>query len=661
MAPTQMSTRRLRMSGRFGDVTLVPRMAVLQLEEEDALRFLARLDDPGCAAAVRALVRDHLGEDVSSEHAIAVVARMLARGELIAIELDDDASGGMPPSAAEQDWDEIPSLSELLPRQPPDSPPPSSPRRTIDVEVVDYTGIPFAGATLQARYADSTLETVVLDEHGRWHRSDLSAASAVTLVLPEGLELAFDGRREKPRDAAASNSAELHVARGAASTLALATDRSHRIVVDPPVAQPTMSMPASLFPSDSAFPLPGIVHLVTFAQELVDGDPDARIGLFGHADTTGDADANKQLAERRAAAAYALLTGEYATFDAVARAEPWPMASYQVMLRVLGCNPSAIDGEGGVQTAAAIAEFCRAYNRDTWHDEGRARVFGTIPASDTLDETTKYAIVDAYHAELSGRLDANRFIGPRHMGCGEFNPLGADHAQNRRVTLAIYGADAPADSDFPCRANDVAACEIDEGGSFRCRFYRERIRESGVREDLDPFWDLQWLSTATGKAHMSALTHFADTNDATFVVRRLRRDASVDADSGTGPAPEDGTEIARLGGLIRGGVAYALWPYPDGDDPFDAQAWFRPTPGGLLREYLPYHFTVAAHGAWGLSDAPSFPLASMSLAAPGSGLAFGLAPNGDVLLLDEAELADAKKARVSSLRLQARRTGGFER
>ncbi|MBC8070068.1 MAG: hypothetical protein IAG13_17145 [Deltaproteobacteria bacterium] len=624
---------------------------VLSPGEDEALALVrAALAESSEVDALRRYFGER-GADADADELARLLARELASGALVAIATDDGLTQGMWSPSEHDDWDDIPSLSELRP---------SETNHSLTLEIVDYTGLPYAELEVFVRDASGEARRVVLDDRGRWSADDLIGPGAVAVDLPPRMQLPPRMLRAQPLQGFVGGSADVPVTRQPRRPLSLRLDQAHRVVVQAPVAQPTTSFPSTLFASESSFPGPGIAHFIRYAQELTDRDLDARIGIFGHTDTTDDVQSNKLLAERRAQAAYALLTGEYEPFAAVAATEQWGLGVYQSMLRVLGCNPGAIDGEPGVQTSLAVNVFRRDYNRDAWHRGGRPRVFGTLPEGDELDAATLNAIVDAYHAEMSGRVKPARFAGPKHVGCGELNPIGDSHADNRRVTLAIYGADAPDAADYPCSAGDAAACQVDEGGVFRCRFYRERIREQSVTHELFPFWDFEWLRTHSGKAHLSVLTHLADTNDARFVVRRARPEADAQ-DSGDGPAPTDGREIAVVPGLIRNGVAYALWELGV-VDPFAVSKWFDDAASGsLLREYAPYFFTVAAHDAWGRGAPPSYALERVTLSDASGPWAVGLTPPGDIVLVAPAELAAAEDRRVAAVRVPARATGAFQR
>ena len=313
----------------------------------------------------------------------------------------------------------------------------------VSIELLDHRGVPFAGLEITMLHADGRRDPIILDDLGRHTARGVAKTNHTKVYWPQRLELSAEAKKRPGLDGFQRGADDLPVPRrpnGGPLNLAH-MDRHYRMVVDAPPTSPTVSYASSLFTSASALPTHAIGDLGTRAQELADRDPAARFGVFGHTDTSDDANANKQLADRRARAVFGVLTGDWNEFHAAIEGEDPLLAACQMMLRVLGCNPTAIDGEPGEQTSLALASFRRAYNADTWHNEGRARAYGDLPEGDGLDDATKQALLDAYHAELSFKLDPSRFHGPKHMGCGEFNPL-EKLADSRRVTLAIYCADA---------------------------------------------------------------------------------------------------------------------------------------------------------------------------------------------------------------------------
>jgi len=530
----------------------------------------------------------------------------------------------------------------------------------VSIEVVDHKGVPLADLALTLVMPQGERRSIVLDRAGRYRAADVPEPGTIMIVWPERLEppqhgAYMDGFVVGPDDVSIPREA---IALGP-KPLRLA--RHHRFVVMPPALHPTLSYPSSIFAIESALPTAAISDITKVAHESADRDPVVRFAIFGHTDLRDDAEANKLLADRRARAVFGVLTGDWDEFRAAVEDEPLPRAAYQMMLRVLGCNPTAIDGESGEQTAIAVASFRRAYNADAWHDEGRARAYGDLPDGDALDDATKLAIVDAYHAELAGKLDAGRFIGPKHAGCGEFNPLGDRDVDNRRVTLAVFGQSAPKDEEFPCVHGDAGACQIEGDGVFTCRFYRERIAEKDIEHELSAFWDFDWMRTTTGKTHLSAMTHLPDSNDVKFVVRVVEGGRQPEDDDGRGAAPVHGEVVAELNGLIRVGVAYALWDHGDGYDPLDQEHWFRrpwetDADNLWLAAYRPPVFSIESGGFWGFSGGPGIGIARVAEKVEAQGRAAAVLADGKIVLMVRSAVGAKSAVRVTAAVIPGMRT-----
>lgn len=633
---------------------LVPAWAVRQWDADAAYVLLAAAvrDDPAQARALCDLAAARGCGATDIDAALRFVAELIGNGSLVALEMPERRSGLRPSmgGTAAPRWDDVRPLAELAETR----------TSWVSIEVVDHTGVPFADLALTLVMPDGERRAIALDAAGKHRAEDVPDPGTLMIVWPERLEPpksathmdGFVARADDvsiPRQAIASGPRPLRLA------------RHHRFVVMPPASHPTISYPSSIFAIESALPTAAIHDVTTISQESADRDGSVRFAIFGHTDLRDDADANKLLADRRARAVFGMLTGDWDEFSAAVEDEPLPLAAYQMMLRVLGCNPTAIDGEGGAQTSIAITSFRRAYNADAWHDEGRARVYGDLPEGDALDDATKRAIVDAYHAELAGKMDPGRFIGPKHVGCGEFNPLGDRDVDNRRVTLTVFGQGAPRDEEFPCKHGDAGACQIEGDGMFTCRFYRERIAEKDVPHELSAFWDFDWMRTTTGKTHLSALTHLPDCNDAKFIVRVVEGGRQPEDCDGHGAAPKHGEVVAELDGLVRAGVAYALWDHGDGYDPLDQEQWFRrpwetDADNLWLAAYRPPVFSIECAGWWGFSGGPGIGIARVGEKLEGEGRAAAVLADGRIVLVDRGAVGAKSAVRVTAAVIPGMRT-----
>jgi len=396
----------------------------------------------------------------------------------------------------------------------------------------------------------------------------------------------------------------------------------------------TLTVSGTRFAFDSAFPIPSVTAPLRLAVETLEDEPDRRITIFGHTDASGSADVNKRLSDRRAKAFVALLTSDLAMFDEIAASEGWGLAVYQAMLRSLGPNPGPIDGQYGKLTRKAILGFQDEYSRGVFHrDSNLPARSSSLALSGELDEPTKAALRDAYVANLGGAISPTRLLGPGHAGCSEFNPIGANAREHRRITLALFaGEQAPASTDFPCVEGEASACPLDGTNSRRCPFYRDVVDEpddaSFAGEDL-PFFDFQWLKGSDTRTHLSAITVLPDDSDVTFTVYRSREQpfpTVPDAGRGTAP-PEPGELEVEIAGTVKGGIAYAIWEHATAASPFAIARWLpdldvefelteddsnepmgdaEGTSRALLATsgFSPPLFRVTSGNLWGLSSPP---------------------------------------------------------
>jgi hypothetical protein len=643
--------------GNGSSYAIVPDAARVRWTEASAREVIEiAIGDAGQRDALLEVARALGATSLDDGEIVRVLARALVDGTLVAFEAPQ-VSTGRPITRSDRGV------------SPPTRPARARATAWVSFELVDHEGTPFAGRVIDFEHADGRLDSVTLDPRGRSPRISTTNEGGIHVHWPKRLETEIDAPHV---DRFAIAADDLSVAFLPTGTTRVGLNRHSRIVVAAPPRQPTATFPSAIFGSASALPMPAVADVVARAVETCDRDRSARIGFFAHCDIDGSVAANKDLSDRRAQAVFAMVTGDWPLFERALASEPLPAARAQALLRALGCNPTAIDGEPGEQTALAIRAFRRGYNDDAWHDEGRSRAYGDLEDGSTLDDATCKALLDAYHAEYSGRLDPGRAYGPRYAGCSEFNRLGESQADHRRITLVVYGNDAPLAGDFPCTMHDSGACKIDGGAGdkphFTCKFYRDRIGEVNVDHELTPFWDFAWLRTLTNKAHLSALTCLPDADNVEFIIARGR--SSLDAEEcGRGEPPTASTVVAKLRGVIRDGVAYALWAFGD-EDPFDVEAWFRKAaPGALLREFEPFYFMIAGQGFWGKSAPPSYRLSEMTLGgAPDRDTSLALRTDGTLLLLRATESSgvaaesdpQSKNLRIAALTGLRLRVDAFE-
>ncbi len=235
------------------------------------------------------------------------------------------------------------------------------------------------------------------------------------------------------------------------------------------------SIPGVTFEFDKSFVRPSVVDHLAALQAALKKHPAAKVLVFGHTDKVGSETYNKALSERRANSVYAFITNDVNTWEQLYTAENWGIKSVQEVLADLGgpYHPGLVDGKSGPKTEAAIKNFQK--------DNG-------LVVDGVAGPNTRKKLFMAY---MSGKHDikltADDFLDPKHIGCGEFNPViqteEANEA-NRRVMFYLFDAKRP--PSFPCKEGDVCPCKkqmtppkpryVD---TFACSFYDSVAKDCG--------------------------------------------------------------------------------------------------------------------------------------------------------------------------------------
>ena len=516
----------------------------------------------------------------------------------------------------------------------------------VSIEVLDYRGVAFSGLELTLIHCDGQRDRIVLDGLGRFTAKRIAVPGPTMVRWPASLETSEEQRKKPSIEGFSPSPGDISVRRAPAGVPSAlpAVNTHYRVVVAAPPKQRTLSFLGAVFGFGSACPTAGVADLVTIAAESAAAAPEAMLGVFGHTDEVGSEAANKLLSDRRADIAYSLVCGDFELFCAVAAEEGWGVVELQSLLRSIGCNPGAIDGDAGALTAAAVREFRRNYNAGFFHrSRPRSPLYAPLADADSMDEDFRHALLDAFHAQYASALPKSRFLGPARSGCGEFNRSHAPQ-HDRRVSLVVYGDDAPANTAFPCVRGDATACAVQGPGPVRCEFYREHI---GAEEDIEgsiTYWDFEWLPTPSGNVHLSALTSLPDTNEAVVSVQ-LVPGGEQQTDEGSGEIPPRGREIAKVPGLIRRGVIYGLWSPPPGYDPFRARDWFRMVDEAegdpWQPRFRPPVFAVHANGRWGFGAAPGHRADRLAFAEEPSWPIAALLNDGRIVLVPDQAAMDS--------------------
>lgn len=420
-----------------------------------------------------------------------------------------------------------------------------------------------------------------------------------------------------------------------AESIAVERGFDHRIVVQRATLVDAAPLTLGGFPEGSSFPTPSILApLLALAlgdafDALVRGlgigrdGGHRRLQVFGHAEHTGDPVAGKALADRRAQLFVAMLRADVDTVRSIRDIEGWALREDQAMLRVLRCDPGAIDGEWGDVTAHAVAMFRREYRAGVFH---RHRTDGPhdpgLADGDALDAATRDALIEAFVVACSPALDDSRLVPMAAVGCSELNPLGPTSSSLDRRLSILSHADLPAHHDRqPCRTGDVEACPIDaRHGHLQCQWYRTHVRDPLPEQALHRHLDARWMLLPNGKILLSALTTVPDDGVVTFQIFRTAPVAGVEE-------IVDDVLVDALCepkvALVRHGIAQLVWDPPADFSLDDVDAWLEPIParaarGAIQRARVPV-FLVEGGGARLVSGPPGDDLGRV-MAEPNSRL-----------------------------------------
>ena len=247
-------------------------------------------------------------------------------------------------------------------------------------------------------------------------------------------------------------------------------EQTHQVRVTrkecPPQFLDCCSLPAITFDFDSSFVKPAVVDHLAAVETLVRSHPEAKLMVFGHTDAVGDEMYNKKLSERRAWAVYAFILNDPDAWETLYNHpdENWGLRVVQEILADLGHYQDAINGDMGPGTRSAM------------------RAFLGLDESALVSNDAAFRR-DLFAAYMGGKhdieIDADRFMDPGFMGCGEFNllePTDSAEEKNRRVTVYAFNKDrlpnlpcAFADCG-PCR-NQMVTLENRHQEGFSCSFY----------------------------------------------------------------------------------------------------------------------------------------------------------------------------------------------
>jgi outer membrane protein OmpA-like peptidoglycan-associated protein/peptidoglycan hydrolase-like protein with peptidoglycan-binding domain len=258
----------------------------------------------------------------------------------------------------------------------------------------------------------------------------------------------------------------------------LAVDQEHTLRVKKQAAPPKQfegceKISGITFEFDKSFVRPSVVGDLQKVEAELAKHPEAKVLIFGHTDKVGSESYNKQLSERRALSVYAFITNQPEIWEDLYQQEGWGLRSVQEILKDMGgpYDPGPVDGIDGPKTRAAVKQF--------QGDNG-------LTVDGIAGPNTRKKLFAVYMAgKHDVAVDDGRFMDPKHMGCGELNPVvetEQPNEENRRVTFFLFNeARLPR---IPCKHGDLGPCNKQKNPplprfkeEFHCSFYDSITRD----------------------------------------------------------------------------------------------------------------------------------------------------------------------------------------
>jgi outer membrane protein OmpA-like peptidoglycan-associated protein len=205
--------------------------------------------------------------------------------------------------------------------------------------------------------------------------------------------------------------------------------------------------------------------------------PDGKLAIFGHVDGVVKEDQQKGLSERRSKSVFAFLMKDASVWSELDKAEKWSLVLIQDLLKHLGHDAGASDGQDGPKMQAAVKAF---QTKQGLIVDGRA------------GENTRKALYQAFMEacnDLSLKVkDFDDINGHPTAGCSGFNQVEKTNEaceSNRRVAVLLLKSNKNFPIRYPCAKGDSGVCksQLEKKGerrtaSFGCQFYDELVKES---------------------------------------------------------------------------------------------------------------------------------------------------------------------------------------
>lgn len=269
------------------------------------------------------------------------------------------------------------------------------------------------------------------------------------------------------------------------------------------------AIPGITFEFDKSFIRPSVAKPLAALKEARANNPSAKFVVFGHTDKVGDDAYNKKLSERRAKSVYALMVSDVEIWEQLYKAENWGIKVIQEILQDFGgtYHPGAVDGKIGPKTETAIKQYQK--------DRGLSVDGYAGP------RTRKKIFAEYMGSKHDMRFKPDDFLEPKHIGCGEFNPVVETkeaNESNRRVVFYLFNPQRP--PKFPCQAESIAPCvnQMAESqprfrASFGCSFYDSLSAQCSVEsaaEEVVYSQSLIALSPIDGSAQTTSYKLYQD-------------------------------------------------------------------------------------------------------------------------------------------------------
>ncbi|MGC4086916.1 MAG: hypothetical protein QM756_03250 [Polyangiaceae bacterium] len=298
-----------------------------------------------------------------------------------------------------------------------------SPRPIFGLRVVDDLGEPL-DALVEVDVAGH-VEQLKTDAKG-WVRVDaLGAVEGVArLAEPEAVLDTLKKRWNKPRPGGrlSPGAGVLVVSAERASEPVKLSERLQVLSIQPRVQVARLF--GMFFDTNKSFLLPLAISGVRAVKRLYDENPNSKLLIVGHTDTTADASVNDPLSLERADSMAAFLKDDVAAWfkrysSSILESHRWGTKEDLAMIESLRTEGPEVDGEDALDSSDPIRFYQEFHNRLA--PAGRAKNFEPLVVTGKLDEKTRKQLIGDYMNHDDTSLPDGIEIVTH--GCGENFPL----------------------------------------------------------------------------------------------------------------------------------------------------------------------------------------------------------------------------------------------